>query len=104
MNLIKLSMLFTLIAAPVLSRAGDENDICAPVFKACAEQGFAKDDTAPAGKKIWLNCADVILNRKKAVQTVDVDPNGFDASNCRDYRKAKDKFDAEWVAKHPHQD
>ena len=76
-------------------------DACKPVFEACAAQGYSKDETAPVGKKIWLNCATTIINGKKAVAKVDMDPQSFDAKNCRDYREAKEKFDADWAAKHP---
>ena len=82
------------------AHADDENDPCVPVFKACAAQGYMKDEKAPAGKKIYLNCADVIMNQKKAVDKVDIDPNGFDANNCRDYRKARTQFTADWVKNH----
>jgi hypothetical protein len=87
------------LISPLVAHAEDA-DICRPVFEACAVQGFAKDDTSPAGKKIWADCASVILVQKKAVAKVAVDPNGFDAKNCRDYREAKSKFDAEWVKTH----
>jgi hypothetical protein len=78
----------------------DDYDACKPVFEACAAQGYVKDDTAPVGKKIWLNCAGPILNQKKSVDKVDLDPSGWDAKNCRDYREAKAKFDAAWASKH----
>jgi hypothetical protein len=101
MKFIQTILVLSVFASSHVAFAGDEGDICGPVFKACAAQGFAKDDTAPAGKKIWLNCADPILNQKKSVDKVDIDPKGFDASNCRDYRKAKEKFDANWAKNHP---
>ena len=104
MKFIQTALVLFVLVSPFVINAevhAEENDACAPVFKACAAQGFAKDDAAPTGKKIWLNCADVILNQKKAVATVDVDPKGFDANNCRDYRKAKEKFDADWAKNHP---
>jgi hypothetical protein len=99
MNSITKLLVLTALATPFAAHAGD-NDACKPVFEACAAQGYAKDDATAAPMKIWLNCASVILEQKKAVAKVDVDPNGWDATNCRDYRIAKDKFDAEWAKKH----
>lgn len=100
MKLLNVVLTMALVAPFYAQAHEEENDACAPVFKACAAQGFAKDETAPVGKKIWLNCADLILNQKKAVATVDADPSGWDAKNCRDYRVAKAKFDADWAKKH----
>jgi len=103
MKLLTSVLVFSGLVLSINAFAGDQNDACSPVFKACAAQGFVKDEKAPAGKKIYLNCADIILNQKKAVATVDIDPTGFDANNCRDYRKAKEKFDADWAQNHPKQ-
>jgi hypothetical protein len=103
MKTLRTTLILSALSISALSfsaHADDSNDACKPVFEACAAQGYAKDDTAPVGKKIWLNCANEILNKKKAVAHVDLDPNGFDAKNCRDYRKAKEKFDADWAANH----
>jgi hypothetical protein len=101
-DLMKSLMLAAVLSVFILPLAvqAEDNDACKPVFEACAAQGYAKDETAPAGKKIWLNCANEILNKNKAVEKVDIAPNSFDANNCRDYRVAKDKFDQEWAKKH----
>jgi hypothetical protein len=99
-NQIVIALTLSLYALPIAAHAGDRNDACGPVFEACAAQGYFKDEKAPVGKKIYLNCASPILNQNKAVDKVDIDPNGFDANNCRDYRKAKDKFDASWAQNH----
>ncbi len=93
-------LILSALLTPFASVHAEDYDACKQVFVACAAQGFTKDETAPAGKKIWLNCANPILNEKKAVEKVDIDPKGFDANNCRDYRKAKEKFDVEWAKKH----
>ncbi len=98
-SLTKLIVLAAL-AMPFAAHADDENDACKPVFEACAAQGFSKDETAPVGQKIWLNCATVILNQKKSVAKVDMDPNSFEAKNCSAYREAKTKFDADWAKNH----
>ena len=95
----KFSMLLA-AAAISFSVHAEEPDACAPVFEACAQQGFVKDETAPAGKKIWLDCANMIINHKKAVEKVSVGPNSFEAKNCAAYRVARAKFDAEWAKKH----
>lgn len=87
-------------ALPLMAHAQRDLDACKPVFEACAAQGFTKDDTAPAGKKIWANCANVIIAQKKAVPTVAIDPNGADAKYCREYKEAKEKFDAEFARTH----
>lgn len=92
-------LVVTSFAAPAFAEMNSE-DACTPVFAACAAKGYTKDDVAAPGKKIWLNCAEPILEEKKAVADVDVDPASWEANNCRDYRKAKDKFDADWAKKH----
>ncbi len=99
MNLITQLALVSALTVPFYVQA-EESDACAAVFEACASQGFVKDETAPMGKKIWLDCANMILNHNKAVEKVSVDPNSFEAKNCRNYRVAKAKFDADWVKKH----
>jgi hypothetical protein len=86
-------------ASPLVAQAHEDYDFCKTVFAGCSAQGYSKDEVAPAGKKIWLDCANLILSGKK-VAKVDVDPNSFDAKNCRDYRDAKEKFDADWSKKH----
>lgn len=95
----KFSVLLAAIAISFSVQA-EAPDACAPVFEACASQGYVKDDMAPVGKKIWLDCANMIINHKKAVEKVAVDPASFDAKNCRDYREARAKFDADWAKKH----
>lgn len=92
--------LFLAFVAPLSAFAHADYDFCKPVFEACAAQGYAKDETAPVGKKIWLNCASTIIDHKKAIAKVDMDPQSFEAKNCRDYREAKAKFDAEWDKNH----
>lgn len=87
------------LAVPFFAQAED-NDPCGPVFKACAAQGFEKDETSPAGKKIWLNCADPIVNGGKKVAKVDMDPKSWDAKNCHDFREARAKFETDWVQNH----
>ena len=103
-NIMKMTANLIVIAAlslPLFAHAQSGFDACKPVFEACAAQNFKRDDTAPAGKKIWSNCVDVILNKKKPVEKVGLDPNGKDANYCRDYRAAKDKFDLDFAKKHP---
>jgi hypothetical protein len=102
MTLFRSLAILSVLALPFIAqvRADDSDDACKPLFEACAAQGYAKDEISPVGKKIWLNCASPILNQKKAVDKVDIDPTGFDATNCRDYRAARAKFDAHWAATH----
>jgi len=99
MNILSKLIIVSALTMPLFAQA-EGADICKPVFEACAAQGYSKDETAPAGKKIWLNCANVIINQKKAVAKVDMDPNSFDAKNCHDFREARDQFEADWAKNH----
>lgn len=95
----KYFVLLAFVASPLLAQA--DFDACDRVFAACAAQGFSKDESAPVGKKIWLNCADLIVNQSKAVPKVSLDPKGAEAKYCRDYREARAKFDKDWETAHP---
>jgi hypothetical protein len=92
-------LLFTLTAAlaPQFSQA-EEQDACAPVFKACEAQGFTKDEAAAAGKKIWADCANPIIFQGKMVPTVEVTAKV--AKKCKMYKVAKDEFTKNWNEKH----
>lgn len=92
----KFSLLIAAIAISYTAKA-EIQDPCAPVFMACSAQGFEKDDNAPAGKKIWLDCASQLLINKKSVAKVNIDPKGSDVAYCNKYREAKAKFDADFV-------
>jgi hypothetical protein len=82
----------------ILARA--DSDPCTLVYEACKAKGFVNDDGAPVGKKIYLDCASVLIDQKKAVPEMDFKPNSWEAQNCRNYQVARKKFDAEWTRKH----
>ena len=91
---------FFVFAATLTSQARADNDPCTPIYEACAAKGFVRDDAAPAGKKIYLDCAAALIDQKKAVPTMDLKPNSWEVENCRNYQVARKKFDAEWMKKH----
>jgi hypothetical protein len=87
---------FALSTLPSFAHA-DDHDVCGPVFQACEGQGYARDQEAAPGKKIWADCADLIINKKKTVANVTVDPK--DVKKCRKFKKAKAEFEKNWNQK-----
>ena len=87
-------------ATTLTTQARADDDPCTSIYKACAAKGFVRDETAPPGKKIYLDCAVVLIDQKKDVPTMDLKANGWEVNNCRNYTVAKKKFDAEWMTKH----
>ncbi|MES2911687.1 MAG: hypothetical protein V4718_09880 [Pseudomonadota bacterium] len=68
-------------------------DPCTPVFAACEAAGYAKDDVAPAGKKIYGDCGGRIMYGKKVA---DITLDAKVASRCMRYKADKDKFEKKW--------
>ena len=91
---------FFVFATTLTTQACADSDPCTPIYEACAAKGFVKDDAAPAGKKIYSDCAVVLIDQKKTVPTMDLKPNSWEVQNCRNYKVARKKFDAEWMKKH----
>ena len=96
---------FTIIASFVFAitlttQARADDDPCTPIYEACMAKGFVRDEAAPAGKKIYLDCAVVLIDQKKVVPTMDLKPDSWEVNNCRNYKVAKKKFDADWMTKH----
>ena len=96
---------FTIIAFFVFAttstiQARAESDPCTVIYEACVAKGFVRDEAAPAGKKIYSDCAVVLIDQKKAVPTMDLQPNSWEVQNCRSYQVARKKFDAEWAKTH----
>lgn len=93
-----LTALVALAAAlsPVLGHAYDTPDPCAPVFIACEAAGFSQAKDAPAGKKVWQDCAGPLLEGK-AVASVKLDAKA--GPYCKKYKIAKDAFQADWMGK-----
>jgi hypothetical protein len=91
---------FFVFATILTTQAGADSDPCTPIYEACAAKGFVQDGAAPAGKKIYMDCAVVLIDQKKAVPTMDLKPNSWEVQNCRNYQVARKKFDAEWTKKH----
>ena len=101
-NFIKSSNIiaFFVFATTLITQARADSDPCTPIYEACVAKGFVRDDAAPAGKKIYLDCAVVLIDQKKAVPTMDLKPNSWEVQNCRNYQVARKKFDADWMTKH----
>lgn len=91
---------FFAFATTLTTQARADSDPCTLIYEACAAKGFVRDDAAPAGKKIYLDCAVVLIDQKKAVATMDLKPNSWEVENCRNYQVARKKFDAEWTKTH----
>ncbi|MBI2727004.1 MAG: hypothetical protein HYX42_12230 [Polaromonas sp.] len=68
-------------------------DPCTPVFAACEAAGYSKDETAPAGKKIFAECGGPLMHGKK-VEGVKVDAKV--AARCTRFKADKDKFEKKW--------
>ncbi|MDB5965237.1 MAG: hypothetical protein JWQ72_1737 [Polaromonas sp.] len=68
-------------------------DPCSPVFAACEAAGYAKDDGAPAGKKIFADCGGPLMHGK-AVAGVKVEKKV--AARCTRFKADKDKFEKKW--------
>ena len=69
---------FFVFATILTTQAGADSDPCTAIYEACAAKGFVQDDAAPAGKKIYLDCAVVLIDQKKAVPTMDLKPNSWE--------------------------
>ena len=87
---------FTAALSPALSHAYETPDPCAPVFIACEAAGFSQAKDAPAGKKVWQDCATPLLEGK-AVASVKLDAKA--GPYCKKYKIAKDAFQADWMSK-----
>ena len=72
---------------------GQHIDPGTPFFTACDSAGYAKDDGAPAGKKIFTNCGGPMLRDKK-VEGVKVDAKVV--AGCSKFKTTKDKFEKQW--------
>ena len=75
--------------SPILGHAYDTPDPCAPVFMACEAAGFSQAKDAPAGKKLWQDCASPLLEGK-AVASIKLDAKA--GPYCKKYKMAKDAF------------
>jgi hypothetical protein len=91
---------FFALATTLTTQALAVSDPCTLIYEACAAKGFVRDDAAPAGKKIYLDCAVVLIDQKKAVPMMDLKPNSWEVENCRNYQVARKKFDDEWTKTH----
>ncbi len=78
------------VFAQMMDRAPDP---CTPVFQACEAAGFSKDDSAPAGKKIYAQCGGPMMAGKK-IEGVKVDAKV--AARCVRFKADKDKFEKKW--------
>jgi hypothetical protein len=95
----KTLLIFTLALTTLSAQAQMEHpDACTPVFKACAAQGFMRDEQATPGKKMWGDCAHPIIFENKSVAGVAVDAKV--AAKCKKYKIAKDQFEKDWNQKH----
>lgn len=72
---------------------GQHIDPGTPFFTGCEAAGYAKDDGAPASKKIFTNCGgSMLLSKKVAGAKVDAKV----ATGCSKFITAKDKFEKQW--------
>ena len=91
------SIALTAFMVPVMAQDyGSTPDACSPVFAACEAQGYKKDMEAPAGKKVWADCAGPVM-AGKPVAGLKLD--GKIADRCFKFKTAKTQFEKDWNAK-----